>query len=164
MKNAILNRIAKGLLTTLALVFVVAQFIPATAGAQSAASKANYDEAKIEPYTLPDPLVTTDGKRVSGAREWRGRRAEILRLVETNVYGRSPRQTARISFIETSRDPKALGAIATRREITVFLTGRKDGPRMSLLLYVPNNRSGRAPVFIGMNFNGNHSVSDDPGI
>jgi len=144
-----------------ALVFL---FLPITAFAQSAAPKANYDEAKIEPFTLPDPLVTTDGKRVGGARQWRGRRAEILRLFETHVYGRGPRGTPRISFTETSRDPKALGGGATRREITVFLTGKKDGPRMSLLLYVPNNRTQPAPVFIGMNFSGNHSVSGDPGI
>ncbi|MGH9938730.1 MAG: alpha/beta hydrolase family protein [Blastocatellia bacterium] len=164
MKIAKLNRIAKQMLTVLALVFLAKQSITTIANAQSAASKANYDEAKIEPYTLPDPLITTDGKRVGVASQWRGRRAEILRLFETSVYGRGPRQTPRISFTETSRDPKVLGGAATRREITVFLTGKKDGPQMSLLLYVPNNRTGRAPVFIGMNFNGNHSVSSDPGI
>jgi len=161
MKIATLNRISTGTLTALSLLFPL---IPTTACAQSQAPQANYDEAKIEPYTLPDPLVTMDGKRVGAAREWRGRRAEILRLFETHVYGRGPRQPPRISFIETSRDPKALGGAATRREITIFVAGRKDGPRMSLLLYVPNNRSGRAPVFIGMNFNGNHSVNNDPGI
>jgi len=161
MKTATLNRISTGTLTALSLLFPL---IPITARAQSQAPQANYDETKIEPYTLPDLLVTADGKRVGAAREWRGRRAEILRLFETSVYGRGPRQTPRVSFIETSRDPKALGGGATRREITIFVTGKKDGPQMSLLLYVPNNRSGRAPVFIGMNFNGNHSVSNDPGI
>jgi hypothetical protein len=57
-----------------------------------------------------------------------------------------------------------LGGVATRREIAIFLTGKKDGPQMSLLLYVPNNRSGRAPVFLGMNFSGNHAVSKDPSV
>ncbi|MGE0127314.1 MAG: acetylxylan esterase [Blastocatellales bacterium] len=164
MKIAKPNRVAEALLMTLALVFLAKQFVPITVQAQGSASQANYDEGKIEPYKLPDPLVATDGKQVGNASQWRQRRAEILRLFETHVYGRTPRAGSRISFTETSRDAKAFGGAATRREITIFLTGKKDGPQMSLLLYVPNNRNGRAPVFLGMNFNGNHAVSKDPGV
>lgn len=164
MKTTKLTRIAKSPLAAFALVFLAWQFITTAAYAQSAPFTPNYDESKIEPYTLPDPLVAADGKRVGNANEWRRRRAEILRLFEDHVYGRSPRQSPRISFTETSRDAKALGGVATRREIIIFLTGKKDGPQMNLLLYVPNSRSGRAPVFLGMNFNGNHAVSKDPGV
>ena len=31
----------------------------------------NYDESKIPPYTLPDPLVMADGKQVTTAKMWR---------------------------------------------------------------------------------------------
>src|SRR4051812_46632091 len=31
----------------------------------------NYDEAKVAPYTLPDPLVLSSGKRVTDAAAWR---------------------------------------------------------------------------------------------
>jgi len=124
----------------------------------------NYEESKVGSYTLPDPLVTNDGKRVSNAREWRQRRSEILRLYEAHVYGHTSRVKSRVSFVETSRDAKALNGLATRKEVTVFLTGKKDGPKMSVLFYIPNNRKQPAPVFIGLNFNGNQSVSNDPGI
>ena len=51
----------------------------------------NYDESKIPPYTLPDPLLMADGRRVSDAAMWRHqRRPEILKLFETYVYGKRP--------------------------------------------------------------------------
>ncbi len=124
----------------------------------------NYDESKIDSYTLPDPLLMNNGKRVTSASQWRQRRSEILRMFETHVYGRTPKPKTRISFVETSRDAKALNGAATRKEVSVFLNGKKDGPKMSVLFYIPNNRQQPAPVFIGLNFNGNQSVSNDPGI
>jgi hypothetical protein len=124
----------------------------------------NYDEAKAGAYTLPDPLVMSDGGKVANARQWRKRRAEILRLFETHVYGRTPAARPPIRFEEKARDNVALGGLATRREITVWLTGEAGGPHLNLLLFVPNKRHGRAPVFLGMNFNGNHAVHSDPGI
>src|SRR5207244_3290618 len=50
----------------------------------------NYDETKVPPYTLPDPLVMTNGRPVRNAREWKARRAEIVKLYETEIYGRVP--------------------------------------------------------------------------
>ena len=50
----------------------------------------NYDEAKAGTYTLPDPLILRNGKRVSSAADWsRLRRPEILEMFRANVYGRS---------------------------------------------------------------------------
>ena len=46
----------------------------------------NYDEAKVGNYTLPDPLVMENGKRVRDAATWyKTRRPEIVRLFETTV-------------------------------------------------------------------------------
>src|SRR5262245_62016588 len=40
----------------------------------------NYDESKVHPYALPDPLLMADGKRVLDAKEWfQKRRPEILK-------------------------------------------------------------------------------------
>ncbi|MEK7832832.1 MAG: acetylxylan esterase, partial [Acidobacteriota bacterium] len=126
----------------------------------------NYDESKVGAFTLPDPLKMNDGRKVTNARLWRERRQEIIKLYETHVYGRTPAaaKAARISFAETSRDTKALGGLATRKEVTVYLAGKKDGPKMSVLFYIPNDRKQPAPVFIGLNFNGNQAIRNDPGI
>ena len=51
----------------------------------------NYDESKVPSYSLPDLLVTENGKPVRTARRWEKiRRPEILHLFETQVYGVSP--------------------------------------------------------------------------
>ncbi len=146
---------------TLSLALTFASDTPAPAQP----ADANYDEYKVAPYTLPDPLVMADGTRVGDAKTWtRKRRPEILRLFETEVYGRSPGRPRGLKFEVTSRDPVALGGKATRKDIRVWLTGKKDGPCMDILLYLPNGVKGRVPAFLGLNFNGNHAVSSDPGI
>ena len=35
----------------------------------------NYDESKIAPYTLEDPLAFADGRKLKGPEEWPERRA-----------------------------------------------------------------------------------------
>jgi len=128
------------------------------------AQEANYDESKVGEYTLPDPLVLTNGEPVTDAETWRAkRRPELLTLFQEQVYGRSPPRPAEFAWEVTSVTDDALGGKATRKEIDVWFTADKSGPRMSLLLFVP--KTGRpAPAFLGLNFGGNHAVHADPGI
>ncbi|MFA0751184.1 MAG: hypothetical protein SLRJCFUN_001587 [Candidatus Fervidibacter sp.] len=45
-----------------------------------------YDEAKVPPYTLPDPLVCLDGTKVTTPELWwKKRRPEILELFRTHL-------------------------------------------------------------------------------
>jgi hypothetical protein len=125
---------------------------------------ANYDESKVASYTLPDPLKFSDGRPVKSAEEWRKqRRPEILRLFEQHVYGKTPPPRT-IEYEVTSRDRKALGGLATREQITIWITGSRQGPPMNLLVYKPNARQGAVPIFLGPNFGGNQTVNSDPGI
>ena len=133
--------------------------------AQAQPTKSNEDESKVPSYTLPDPLTTSDGAKVTSGKAWRDtRRPEIINLFETHVYGRSPGRPPRMTFEVTSLDKKALGGKATRKEVSVYFTGKKEGPKMDMLIYVPNGTSKPAPVFLGLNFDGNHAVHSDPGI
>jgi hypothetical protein len=126
---------------------------------------ANYDEAKVPAYTLPDPLQMSDGTKVRSAATWREkRRPELLGLFEQHVYGRNPGRPKAMLFQVTSREPEALGGKATRKEVSVWFSDRKDGPRLDLLLYVPNGATKPVPAFLGLNFEGNQSVHRDPGI
>lgn len=105
-----------------------------------------------------------DGTKVTNAKQWRKRRAELLHLFETNVYGHTPTVKPTLRFEEKLRDANALGGLATRREITIHFTDKTDGPKLNLMLYVPNKKTGRVPAFIAMNYNGNHAVHPNPKI
>jgi hypothetical protein len=123
----------------------------------------NSSAAAILPSGLPDPLTLSDGARVTTPAQWKRRRQEILHLLTEQMYGRMPDRPARMRFEVFDRDPHALGGKATREQIHIFFQGRKDGPRMDLLVYIPNWAK-RPPVILGLNFWGNETVSTDPGI
>ncbi|MBS1810263.1 MAG: acetylxylan esterase [Acidobacteria bacterium] len=146
------------------LLLTLLSLLTVNALAQSSAFVPNYDEAKIGTYTLPDPLTMQDGTKVTTAPQWRKRRAELLQLFATHVYGHTPATKPVVRFEEKLRDAKSFGGLATRREITVHFTPKSDGPKMHLMLYVPNKKTGRVPAFIAMNYNGNHAVHSDPTI
>ena len=140
-------------------------YIIGTGGLPAQAQEANYDEAKVPAYELPDPLVMLDGTRVTTSAAWTNhRRGEVLSLFETHVYGRSPSRPENLRFEVTSVDHHALGGKAVRKQITVYFTGAEDGPQMQMLLYLPAGASGPVPAFLGLNFGGNHTISADPGI
>ena len=110
-------------------------------------------------YPLPD-IGATD------AKIWQKRRAEIVRLFADEVYGNVPAaaSTNGVHFHVDSVDQHALNGLAVRKQITIFLSKDETAPKMHLLLYLPAKIHKRVPVFIGLNFFGNETVSTDPGI
>jgi hypothetical protein len=150
------------LATLSALCFVLWFFGSATAAQPQ---DVNYDEAKVPPYTLPDPLVMADGRQVTSADMWRTqRRPEILKLFQTHMYGRSPGRPPAMTFEVTSIEEQALGGKAVRKQVSILFTGKKDGPKLDLLIYLPKDARRPVPAFIGLNFGGNQSIQADPGI
>ncbi len=148
-------------LSMLLFLLSVGQLMPV----QESSEVINYDEAKVPPYTLPDPLVMTNGRPVKDARTWTfKRRPEILRLFETQVYGKMPPRPKRIHSTLGKTDAEALKGLATRKEVVISFSKDPQGPKMYLLIYVPNGVKRRVPAFLGLNFNGNQSVENDPGI
>ena len=127
------------------------------------AQEANYDEAKVPSYSLPELLVNAAGKPVTTAEEWVGaRRAEVLRLFEEHVFGELPRISCNLRTRVRSDIPDAVNGAARRREITVYFTSEDAGPRMDLLVYTPAGAKGSVPCFLGLNFNGNQAIEADP--
>lgn len=120
----------------------------------------NQDESKVPAYALPDPLRSTAGEPIRTAADWSGmRRPEVLELFRNHVYGRTPESLPRSGSTLVSDHPQARGGRATRQRIQVPLTRGSDGPALDLLVYLPNSRSGKVPVFLGLNFDGNHTVT-----
>jgi hypothetical protein len=145
-------------------VALLALALSATGVAQGPSS-ANYDESKVGAYTLPDPLVFDNGKPVRTAREWvKRRRAEILELFATNVYGHSPKPPASIQFDVFDVDKHALSGQAIRKQVSIQFSPKKDGPKEDLLIYIPAAARQPVPVILALNFSGNQSVASDPAI
>src|SRR5713226_9208706 len=68
----------------------------------------NYSEDKVPPYTLPDPLVLSDGQKVTSPDVWvKKRRPEILKFYQTEIYGHVPGNAPKVTWEVSETDPKA---------------------------------------------------------
>ncbi|GIW93573.1 MAG: acetylxylan esterase [Pirellulaceae bacterium] len=124
----------------------------------------NYDESRVPHYTLPDLLVMSDGRRVTTAEQWqKERRPEILKLFEKYVYGRTPSKPVRVEWTLVESSDEALQGKAIRKQLVGRFPEFPNAPEFDLLVYLP--KSDRpVPVFIGLNFQGNHTIHPDPAI
>ena len=112
--------------------------------------------------TLPDALTFRDGAPVRNAQDWERRRAEILATAELQMYGVVP-EARELRFDVLEKSITALNGLAQRTQVRLLFKGTVDGPSADLLLYTPRHVR-RAPVILGLNFWGNHTVCADPGI
>jgi hypothetical protein len=123
-------------------------------------AEANYDEARVPPYTLPPILVGTDGTTIRTKAAWLPRRAELLDLFAAHMYGRTPAglPTAEVSAVDA---PVAvLDGRAWRQQWRLEWGGKAS---VDVLVYRPRHDR-QVPVFIGLNYYGNHAVDPDPAI
>jgi hypothetical protein len=131
---------------------------------QATVTPPNYDESRVPPYTLPDPLIRDDGTRVTTVDGWTDRRAELLATFASQEYGRTPGPRPPLWVSDVSRVPGALEGRAIRIQVTLHFGSAPGGPMMHLLMYLPAQATSAAPVFLALNFRGNQAVADDPGV
>jgi hypothetical protein len=124
---------------------------------------ANYDESKVPAYTLPDPLVFSNGKVVKTAKEWIDRRKELYSIFERQMYGRVPEGKVKATSSLVSVDESACNGLAVRKEIRITLSRDDKNVAVNLLLYLPKSVK-KCPIFLSYNFGGNHTFSKDMGI
>jgi hypothetical protein len=114
---------------------------------------ANFDEAKVPAYALPDPLLLKNGKKVTAAEIWwKQRRPEILEDFDREIYGRVPANTPKVNWEVVSTTKETAGDISA---ITKKLTGHVDNSAYPLItvnidlsLTVPENAKGPVPVIM----------------
>jgi hypothetical protein len=115
----------------------------------------NYDESKVGTYTLPDPLVLANGKPVRDRQTWlKERRPEILRLYETEIYGRMPAKTPSVKWHVAETDAKARDGAAVMKKIVGTVGGGPDAPQIKVTLYTPAAVTKPVPVILLVNFGG----------
>ncbi|HEY3393683.1 MAG TPA: acetylxylan esterase [Lacipirellulaceae bacterium] len=117
--------------------------------------EANFVEANVPPYTLPDPFIASDGTRVT-RETWPARRAEILELFKEHVYGRAPiERPENISFKTLEEDARDLDGQATRRLVEIsFDTPHAGRFRFPVQLYLPNRGARPLPAVVLLQFEG----------
>ena len=115
----------------------------------------NYDEAKVSPFTLPDPLVLANGTPVRDPQTWiKQRRPEILRMYETEIYGRLPAKTPAVKWEVTETDAQARNGAAVMKKIIGSIGSAPDAPQIKLTLYTPTGATKPVPVILLVNFGG----------
>jgi hypothetical protein len=114
---------------------------------------ANFDESKVTPYSLPDPLVSNNGKKVKTAKVWwKQRRLEIVEDFDREIYGRVPSNTPKVHWEVISTTKENVGDTPV---ITKKLIGHVDNSSYPLIsvdiqltLTTPANASGPVPVIM----------------
>ncbi len=151
---------ATGWRAGIAVLGALCAVIVALSGADAKADVEEGDSLK-----LPEIMVTLDGEAVTSVAQWRQtRRDEILDLFRTHVYGRSPDAPVEMSYKTFEEDPHALGGKALRRQVALTLSTEAGEARIDVLLYLPAAAEEPVPVFLLLNFGGNHTVHSDSAI
>ena len=118
-----------------------------------------YEEERVPSYTLPDLLAGT-----RTVKDWeKKRRPELFKLFEEEMFGSVPDKPEGLHFLVRENEPSAMDGLATRRQVRIFFD-KEESIYEDLIVYIPNNRKGPAPAFLGVNFVGNHTIDKDPGI
>jgi hypothetical protein len=158
------KRLRQRLPRSLGFTFVLSLVLVAF-GQNAQPPTANYDESEVGTYTLPDPLVFNDGRPVRTSEDWiKRRRAEVLELFATNVYGHSPSPPKKLNYEVFDTDQNALAGKAIRKQITIYFSDKKDGPKEDVLLYIPKDAPKPVAAFLLLSFAGNQSASNEAAI
>ena len=116
----------------------------------------NYEETKINPYTLPDLL---GGAR--DASDWSGkRRPQIVGQFAEHVYGRIPagRIAMKSEVTASGETPDGMG---TWKQVRLAFGAEETIPPLNVLLLLPKGVSGRVPVFVTLSFTPVHTLLPD---
>ena len=123
----------------------------------------NYDESKIPEYELPALLSSKNGDKVQTSAQWeKSRRKEILSDFEEYVYGKIPKGKVKIKT-ELIKEMDAFNGKATMKEVKMTFTKNDQSISMDILIYLPKSQN-KVPLFVGLNFYGNHTIIDDPNV
>jgi len=121
--------------------------------AKASGHVSNYTEEKVAPYTLPDPLTMANGQKVTTAEQWiKERRPEILKLYQTEVYGRIPENAPKVTWEVTEPATEVREGAATMKRVVGKIGDKPDGPKMSLTVYTPAKAAGPTPLMLSLTF------------
>ncbi len=116
----------------------------------------NKDEKKVKPYTLPDPLIFPDSTKVETAEKWEKRRADILELFQSEMYGTMPPSSH--IYLETTEESTPQEDYAIRRRVRMTFREDGTGPHIDWLILYPAQAKEPTPAVISLNYYGNDAI------
>ena len=124
--------------------------------------------AILTPPDYPSLLQGSDGQKITSIKAWEQvQRPYILSLFEKEVYGEAPTRKNPVKFRLSGRDKITIDGVPAIREqvkLVFYNASATDSQSVDLLIYLPEKRDQPVPVFLGLNFNGNHTINADPAI
>jgi len=113
----------------------------------------NYDESKVAPYSLPDPLVLSNGRPVRNVDTWtKQRRPELIKLYETEIYGRVPANAPRVTWEIGEVDREWRKGTAVRKKLVAHARAGSDERQFNVWLYTPAAATKPVPVVLSIIF------------
>ncbi|MBE6376505.1 MAG: acetylxylan esterase [Lentisphaerae bacterium] len=129
---------------------------------KDAVDKVNYDENLVPEREIPSVLTKADGSKVANAWEWMSvRRPEVLDFYTREVYGEFPPRPEEMTSEIVNVKNDALDNTAIRKEIKVTFRQGDLSHSLMMLVYIPKEAPEKVPVFLGLNFKGNHATTDE---
>ena len=130
---------------------------PGPSGNPQDANAANRDEARVKPYTLPDPLTLKNGKKITKASDWWDkRRPEIVEDFDREIYGRVPKNVPAINWKVVSVKDTMVGNNPIREKTLRGVVDNSAYPaikvEVELQLATPRDAKGGVPVVMEFGF------------
>jgi hypothetical protein len=118
-----------------------------------AQSEANYDENKVPAMILPDIFISENGKLIQTKAEWENlRRTEILKLFESEVYGRIPNDIDHLAFETVQENPNPFPEISELEEVNITIQRNGKSHTMRINLFLPKGKTGPFPIVLLINY------------
>ncbi|MDF7819370.1 acetylxylan esterase [Runella sp. MFBS21] len=128
---------------------------PGVSGNPQDANAANRDESKVNSYTLPDPLVLKNGKKIKTPQEWwQKRRPEIVEDFEKEIYGRLPTHIPTVQWKIVSSKDTVIANLPIKEKILRGVVDNSSFPsiKVEIELLVATPRLATKPVPIVLEF------------
>lgn len=120
----------------------------------------NYDEAKVAPYSLPSILTSNGGSVINNINDWEQfRKPEISYSFINHIYGRVPGQIDTM-LVKVNEEGDFLNGAARRKQTTLTFVKNNRKLDVQLLIYLPVGKD-KPALFVGYNFQGNHTIAND---
>ena len=121
----------------------------------------NYDKHKVGSYSLEDPLVFADGRKVRSEGDWRVRRMEILEIFAREMYGVEP-PCPEVLDVVLQNESVTCDGYALRRQYAMWFRLDHSGPCVNWFVWIPTAARGKpVPVILFLNSRGAHELVCD---